>query len=245
MKQRRDTYTDTEVWRLFPHTGEETQWWSCYTSHNTHILYRRHIKDTDVNINWTGNQKKPQMFRPCFSPSPPPVEVQFILQFIYTYIVSMHKRIPRPNRNDRGAVVGSLFSFSSSFFYMGITLTHIGDNLQTQKLSQKKVMQNRNECPSRVRFKGALRSFDQKRTICFTSEHKWINKLSLFSRLNKQTDLKGQHTVLLCLYVADPATCLASNSVLGTLFPTKTSLFIQLWKKYIYFWVCLNNSLIL
>ena len=62
-------------------------------------------------------KKNTQMFRPCFSPSPPPVEVQFILQFIYIYIVSMHKRIARPNRNDRGAVVGSLFSFSSSFFF--------------------------------------------------------------------------------------------------------------------------------
>ena len=39
-------------------------------------------------------------------------------------------------------------------------------------------------------------------------------KLSSFSWLNKQTDLKGHmYTVLLCLHVADPATCLASNSV--------------------------------
>lgn len=64
---------------------------------------------------------------PCFSPSPPPVEVRFILQFIYTYIVSMHKGIAHPNLNDRGALVGSFF-----FFNVGITLIHIGDNLQTQ-----------------------------------------------------------------------------------------------------------------
>ena len=39
------------------------------------------------------------------------------------------------------------------------------------------------------------------------------------------------HTVLLCLYVADPATFLSSNSVPGTLFSSENSLFIQLWKK--------------
>ena len=47
--------------------------------------------------------------------------------------------------------------------------------------------------------------------------------------LNKQTDLKGQfHTVLLCLYVADPATSLASN-----IFSSENSLFIQLRKTQI------------
>ena len=35
------------------------------------------------------------------------------------------------------------------------------------------------------------------------------------------------HAVLLCLYVADPANFLASNSVLGTLFSSENSLFIQ------------------
>ena len=55
-------------------------------------------------------------------------------------------------------------------------------------------------------------------------------KLSPFSWLDKQTDL---HTVLLCLYVADPATCLASDSVLGTLFTSENSLFIQIWKRLI------------
>ena len=33
------------------------------------------------------------------------------------------------------------------------------------------------------------------------------------------------------LYVADPATFLASNSVLGTLFSSENILFIQIWKK--------------
>ena len=41
------------------------------------------------------------------------------------------------------------------------------------------------------------------------------------------------HTVLLCLHVADPATYLASNSVLGTLFSSGNSLFNYVWKKYI------------
>ena len=48
-----------------------------------------------------------------------------------------------------------------------------------------------------------------------------------FSLLNKQTDLREQHSFILCLYVVDPATFQASNSVLVTLF----TLFIQLWKK--------------
>ena len=47
----------------------------------------------------------------------------------------------------------------------------------------------------------------------------WPNKL------NKQT--AQVHTVLLRLYVADPATFLASNSVVGTLFSSETNLFIQ------------------
>ena len=42
------------------------------------------------------------------------------------------------------------------------------------------------------------------------------------SKRNKQTDL------LLCLYVVDPATFLASNSILGTLLSTERSLFIRL-----------------
>ena len=43
--------------------------------------------------------------------------------------------------------------------------------------------------------------------------------------------LKGQHNFLLCLFVADPATLLASNSVQGTLFSSESSLCIQLWGK--------------
>ena len=39
------------------------------------------------------------------------------------------------------------------------------------------------------------------------------------------------HTVLLCLYVADPDTSSASNSFLETILSSESSLFIQLWKK--------------
>ena len=50
--------------------------------------------------------------------------------------------------------------------------------------------------------------------------------------LNKQTDLKGQ--LLLCLYVADPAICQSSNSVLGPYFIIYyiNSLFIHFLKEY-------------
>lgn len=36
--------------------------------------------------------------------------------------------------------------------------------------------------------------------------------------------------VLLCLYLADPATLLAPHSVLGSLFSSEKSLSIQLWQ---------------
>ena len=52
--------------------------------------------------------------------------------------------------------------------------------------------------------------------------------------MKKRTDLKGQHSFilfLLCLYVVDSATFLASNRVLGTLFSTENSLFITYVKK--------------
>ena len=39
------------------------------------------------------------------------------------------------------------------------------------------------------------------------------------------------HIVFLCLYVADPATSLASNSLLRTLFSPESSLLIHLRKK--------------
>lgn len=39
-----------------------------------------------------------------------------------------------------------------------------------------------------------------------------------------------QHNLRLCLYLADPATFVASNSVLGTIFSSKEGLCIQLWK---------------
>ena len=40
--------------------------------------------------------------------------------------------------------------------------------------------------------------------------------LFVFNKLNKHADFKGQ-------YLADPATCLASNSVRGTLFSSENS----------------------
>ena len=64
--------------------------------------------------------------------------------------------------------------------------------------------------------------------------------LYLFSLLNKQTDLTGQHNFLLfyfVLHVADPATFLASNSGLGTLFSSENSLFIQIWRGNITFFL--------
>lgn len=86
------------------------------------------MRDMELKKNVKNGEPDPGC-TPCphFSPSPPPVEVRFILQFIYTYIVSMHKRITCPNLNDRGALVCSFF-----FFNVGITLTHIGDNLKKQ-----------------------------------------------------------------------------------------------------------------
>ena len=41
------------------------------------------------------------------------------------------------------------------------------------------------------------------------------------------------HPVLLCLYVADPATFVAWNSVLEMLFSSENSLFIHLWKEFV------------
>ena len=43
-----------------------------------------------------------------------------------------------------------------------------------------------------------------------------------------------QTFVSLCLYIVDPITFLASDSVLRTLFSSENSLFIQLWKNEIF-----------
>ena len=65
--------------------------------------------------------------------------------------------------------------------------------------------------------------------------HKQTKQWSVFIFTPEQTNCPQRttqfHTVLLCLYVADPATFLALNSILGTLFPSENSLFIQLWRK--------------
>ena len=42
---------------------------------------------------------------------------------------------------------------------------------------------------------------------------------------------KDLHWLIFCLYVVDPATILASNDVLGTLFSSLNSFVIQWWKK--------------
>ena len=69
-------------------------------------------------------------------------------------------------------------------------------------------------------------------TNFLNTETNYVNKPSLFSwqdKLNKQTDLKGQPDFMLFyfffffLYVADSATFLASNGVLGPYFPLKTA----------------------
>ena len=65
-------------------------------------------------------------------------------------------------------------------------------------------------------IKGVLCSFGEERRKVFT------NGFFLMSQF---------HTVLLCLYVADPATFLSSNSILRTLFCSENSLFIHLRKR--------------
>ena len=69
-------------------------------------------------------------------------------------------------------------------------------------------------------------------------ESKWT---FWFSWLNWPWRTTQLHTVWLCLHLVDPDTFLATNSVVGTLFSSEDSLFIQLWKN-IYF--CLYYYLI-
>ena len=70
--------------------------------------------------------------------------------------------------------------------------------------------------PFSVTLKGALRSFWNRRY----NQRSKLNKQAVFvfvNKLNELADVKGQHSFLpfyFCLYVADPATFLASNSVL-------------------------------
>ena len=80
-------------------------------------------------------------------------------------------------------------------------------------------------------------SSHMKDAPCSFGEDILIGRESSSRKLNKQT-LKD-NTTQYCLYVADPATFLASNSALGILFSSENSLFIQLWKKHMYFWVVL------
>lgn len=54
-----------------------------------------------------------------------------------------------------------------------------------------------------------------------------------------ETDLKGQPSFILLnsVYMVDPATVLASNSVLRTLFLSENSLFIQWGKLGLYYYL--------
>ena len=75
-----------------------------------------------------------------------------------------------------------------------------------------------------------------------------MSLMNSLNKLDKQTDLKEQRNFIFtvscfCLYVADPATFLASNSVLGTLFSPENSFCTKLWTKYK--WVCIITSLTL
>ena len=88
-------------------------------------------------------------------------------------------------------------------------------------------------------IKGAVCSFGQE--MLFQRERSFFMSKQTNNKLETTTQF---HAVLLCLYVADPATFLASNSVMGTLFSSGNSLFIHLWTKKEYFWVCIINSLI-
>ena len=76
-----------------------------------------------------------------------------------------------------------------------------------------------------IKLKGALYSFRRER-LTELYKTNWPERTTQF------------HTVLLCLYVAAPATCLTSNSVLGTLFSSEKSLFIQLWTKSMFLSLC-------
>ena len=64
------------------------------------------------------------------------------------------------------------------------------------------------------------------------SESENVSWVNMTKTLHCENNLKGRLcSFRFCIYLADPATFLASNSVLGTLFSTENSLFIQLWKK--------------
>ena len=74
--------------------------------------------------------------------------------------------------------------------------------------------------------------------MSFCSFYDWNYKL------NKQADLRGRQNFILCLHVADPATFLASNSVLGPYFPLRAACLFSNGKSK-YFRVCVITSLIL
>lgn len=128
-------------------TRGKTHWWSWYTYKYTHFYTNTQTAHKGakkkVKISWV--ETKTQLLFSLFLPLSSTCRgTEFILQFIYTYIVSMHKRIAHPN--PRTEVLWLVLFF----FNMGIILTHIGDNFKP-KISQKRC-KNRNECPWCVIF---------------------------------------------------------------------------------------------
>ena len=86
-------------------------------------------------------------------------------------------------------------------------------------------------------------SSEEKQTN-LTKKTLWFFMTEWIKYTNWPQRITHFHNVLLCLYVADPATFLASNSVLGTLFsPENSLLFCHGRNKYI--WVCVIASVIL
>lgn len=94
------------AWKLFQHRGKiyitqhdtlmrlvRAQIYTFHTRAQIHT-HRRHVEVNRILINWMMMKPNPScmFFSPFFSPSPPPLEVHFILQFIYIYIVFMHKK---------------------------------------------------------------------------------------------------------------------------------------------------------
>lgn len=83
-------------------------------------IQRQYMKDTELVNNVKTIWKPKPVLLSLFLPLS-----QFILPFIYTYFLSMqNKRIARHTPNNRGALV------EFNFFNMGITLPHIGRQIQ-------------------------------------------------------------------------------------------------------------------
>ena len=97
-------------------------------------------------------------------------------------------------------------------------------------------------------LKGAQCHFGEyiltRRERSLLTDFLFLNELSSFSWLNKQTNLKEQHSYILCLHVADPATFLTSIRVLRHYFPLRTACLLSNGNNE-YFCICVLTSLIL